>query len=319
LPASEWLLAGPPGPVNHIPIRLLIRKGWYLVITAIGNDDGSNEHIPGYRILGKLGRGWTTVVYKARQKLSGNMVAIKVLPEKLDPGSGFFRNFVGRATVASAVLHPNIIRTIDVGKSRDGFSYLVLEYVEGRTLFDLINPAPLGMGKHFSPKEAVNICTSIAEGLANAHSHGMVHGEVQPKNIIITASGIAKLANLGLLRPNEPFCAVTTERGKACGTPYYVAPEHIAGMQDIDARTDIYSLGATMHHLLAGRPPFDGPNVATVLNKHLTERCPPITQFNQAIDARVERIINIALSKNPEERYESMAAMLNDLRACAAM
>jgi serine/threonine-protein kinase len=285
------------------------------MVTLAASAGGSNESIPGYQLLCEVGKGFTAKVYKARQISLDRIVAIKVLPRKLSESIDFFGLFVAKANAASTVHHSNIVQTLDAGRTADGFVYLVIEYVEGRTLFELISPSPYGEGKTFSASDSLNICIQIADALACAHEHGLTHRDVKPKSILLTTPGVAKLTDLGFARPSGDKETVLTPRDKAYGTPYYISPEQIRGDADIDGRTDIYSLGATMYHLMTGRPPFGGETPSAVMYQHLRQALVPADHVNPGLSAGVGEIIDVAMSKRKEDRYRLMAMMLKDMRA----
>jgi eukaryotic-like serine/threonine-protein kinase len=285
------------------------------MFVSTAGDSGSDGQIPGYQLLGFLGKGATTKVYRARETLSDRIVAIKVLPKNLGKNHDYIERFVAGAKSSAAVDHVNVVRTIGVGRTPDGFNYIVTEFVLGRTLFERIAPPPFGGTATFSIANALDICIQIADGLACAHQHGLTHRAVKPKNILLTDMGVAVLTGLGLVRPTDERTAAFTARGAACGIPYYLSPEQIRGEAQIDARADIYSLGATLYHLMTGRPPFGGERPGEVLQQHLSAPLKPAHGENKAVPEGVSRIIDVAMSKRKEDRYQSMAMMLNDLRA----
>ncbi|HSV16631.1 MAG TPA: serine/threonine-protein kinase, partial [Tepidisphaeraceae bacterium] len=165
--------------------------------------------------------------------------------------------------------------------------------------------------------EALDICIQMADALAHAHRRGLIHRDVKPKNIILTPQGVAKLTDLGLARATDDKHAAESEAGKAYGTPYYISPEQIRGDVDIDFRADVYSLGATMYHLVTGRPPFEGDTPSAVMHKHLRQPLVPPDHINTALSSGVGEIIEVAMAKNRDERYGSTEDMLEDLRAVA--
>jgi serine/threonine-protein kinase len=185
-----------------------------------------------------------------------------------------------------------------------------MEYIEGKTLYDLMVE-----GRTFSEAEALDITMQIAEALYHAHQKGLIHRDVKPKNIILTPQGAAKLTDLGLAREVNDKAAAESEAGKAYGTPYYISPEQIRGDVDIDFRADIYSLGATMYHLLTGRPPFEADTPSAVMHKHLKEPLRPPDHLNTALSAGISEIIEVAMAKSRDDRYASTQDMLEDLRA----
>jgi eukaryotic-like serine/threonine-protein kinase len=284
-------------------------------LRQIVNASRSGGSIPGYQILGELGKGAMAKVFKARQLSLDRIVAVKVLPKKMSESVDFVERFHKEGQAAAKLSHNNIVQAIDVGETPDGYHYFVMEYVEGKTLYDFMAAPPNGEGKSFSEAEALDMCIQIADALAHAHERGLVHRDVKPKNILLTPQGVAKLTDLGLARSIDDAEAADKEKGKAYGTPYYISPEQIRGDVDIDARADIYSLGATMYHLVTGRPPFEGDTPSAVMHQHLRTPLTPADHVNTALSAGVGEIIDVAMAKRREDRYPSTRDMLEDLRA----
>jgi serine/threonine-protein kinase len=280
-------------------------------------EERRRSQIPGYEILSRLGRGAMATVYKARQLSLDRIVAIKVLPPKWSDNAEFVERFYKEGRAAARLSHNNIVQAIDVGSTADDKHYFVMEYIEGKTLYDIMQPPPVGDGVNFSEADALSITAQIADALAHAHRRGLIHRDVKPKNIILTPQGVAKLTDLGLARASDDKEAAESEAGKAYGTPYYISPEQIRGDVDIDFRADIYSLGATLYHLVTGRPPFDGETPSAVMHKHLKQPLTPPDHLNTALSAGVGEIIEVAMAKNRDERYQSMEEMLEDLRLVA--
>jgi serine/threonine-protein kinase len=281
-------------------------------------DDRKSSQIPGYHLLGKLGKGAMATVYKGRQISLDRIVAIKVLPRKMSENAEFVERFYKEGRAAARLSHNNIVQAIDVGSTPESYHYFVMEYVEGKTLYDIMQPPPVGEGRNFSEAEALDIILQIADALEHAHRRGLIHRDVKPKNILLTPQGVAKLTDLGLARDLDDKQAAETEAGKAYGTPYYISPEQIRGDVDIDHRADVYSLGATMYHLVTGRPPFDGDTPSAVMHKHLKEQMVPPDHINVALSAGISEIIEFAMAKNRDDRYQSLADMLEDLRSVRA-
>jgi serine/threonine-protein kinase len=252
-------------------------------------------------------------VYKARQTSLDRIVAVKVLPRKMSENPEFVERFYKEGRAAARLSHNNIVQAIDVGSSPDGYHYFVMEYVEGKTLYDIMQPPPVGEGKAFSEAEALDTMIQMADALAHAHQRGLIHRDVKPKNILLTPQGVAKLTDLGLARATDDKEAAESEAGKAYGTPYYISPEQVRGDVDIDFRADIYSLGATMYHLVTGKPPFDGETPSAVMHKHLKQPLVPADHVNTSLSAGIGEIIDIAMAKDRDERYHSMEEMLEDL------
>ena len=253
-------------------------------------------------------------VYKARQVSLDRIVAVKVLPKKMSDNVEFIERFYKEGKAAARLSHNNIVQAIDVGSTPDNLHYFVMEYVEGKTLYDIMQPPPVGEGRTFSEAEALDITIQMAEALDHAHQRGLIHRDVKPKNILLTKGGVAKLTDLGLARATDDKHAAESEAGKAYGTPYYISPEQIRGDVDIDFRADIYSLGATMYHLVTGAPPFDGETPSAVMHKHLKQPLTPPDHINTGLSAGIGEIIEVAMAKNRDERYHSTGDMLEDLR-----
>lgn len=281
-------------------------------------EERRGSQIPGYQLLGMIGKGAMAKVYKAKQISLNREVAIKVLPRRMSENEEFVSRFYAEGRAAARLSHSNIVQAIDVGSTPDGFHYFVMEYIEGKTLFDLMTPPPHGDGRSFSEAEALDITIQMADALVHAHQRGLIHRDVKPKNIILTPQGVAKLTDLGLAREANDKAAAESEAGKAYGTPYYISPEQIRGDVDIDFRADIYSLGATMYHVLTGRPPFEADTPTAVMHKHLKEPLRPPDHINTALSAGISEIIEVAMAKNRDERYSTTEDMLEDLRAVRA-
>jgi len=278
-------------------------------------EDHRRNQIPGYKLLEKLGKGAMATVYKARQESLDRMVAIKVLPKRMNDNTEFVERFYKEGRAAARLSHNNIVQAYDVGYAPDGYHYFVMEYVEGKTLYDIMQPPPVGEGRAFSETEALEIMIQITEALAHAHDRGLIHRDVKPKNIILNSKGIAKLTDLGLARAMDDKGAAESEAGKAYGTPYYISPEQIRGEVDIDFRADIYSLGATLYHLVTGHPPFEAETPTAVMHKHLKEPLIPPDHINTALSAGLSEIVEVAMAKRREDRYASTRDMLEDLKS----
>ena len=272
------------------------------------NRDVANQ-IPGYKVLGKLGSGAMAVVYKAKQLSLDRVVAIKVLPKKFVQKSDYVDRFYKEGRIAAKLNHNNIVQAIDVGEV-GGLYYFVMEYVEGKTLYD-----DLSKGKIFDEREALDIIIQLANALAHAHAQGLIHRDVKPKNIMINKDGVVKLADMGLARETSDIKAARHEQGKAFGTPYYIAPEQIRGEIDIDGRADIYALGGTLFHMVTGRVPFEANSPSEVMKKHLKEALVPPDHINTALSAGISEVIEVMMAKNRDERYKNMEELLTDLQA----
>ncbi|HZL38485.1 MAG TPA: serine/threonine-protein kinase [Tepidisphaeraceae bacterium] len=278
-------------------------------------EDNQKTQIPGYQLISKVGKGAMASVYKARQLSLDRIVAIKVLPKRLSENKEFVERFYYEGKSAAKLSHNNIVQAIDVGSTPDGFHYFVMEFIEGKTLYDIMQPPPVGEGRTFGETEALDIMIQMADALAHAHNRGLIHRDVKPKNIILTPDHVAKLTDLGLARAVDDKAAAESEAGRAYGTPYYISPEQIRGDVDIDFRADLYSMGATMYHLVTGRPPFEADSPTAVMHKHLKTPLKPPDHINTALSAGVGEIIEVSMAKNREERYARTEDMLEDLKA----
>ena len=302
--------------VNPILLKDLMIDLGYITTTqgdrlrkSIGESKATAHQIPGYKIIGKLGKGAMAIVYEAKQLSLNRTVAIKVLPKRFSENTEYVERFYKEGQAAGKLNHNNIVQAFDVGEA-GGYHYFVMEYVKGKTLYD-----DLSTGKVFSEEEALNIITQVARALAHAHSCGLIHRDVKPKNIIINAEGVVKLADMGLARETTDIEAAQTEAGKAYGTPYYIAPEQIRGEIDIDGRADIYGLGATFYHLVTGRVPFMADDPSDVMRKHLREQLIPPDHINTSLSAGASEVIEVMMAKRKEDRYNNAEELLTDLEA----
>ncbi len=269
----------------------------------------STQQIPGYSILGKLGAGAMAAVYKAKQLSLDRLVAIKILPRKYSTNPQFIERFYAEGRAAAQLNHPNIVQAYDVGQSGE-FHYFVMEYVEGKTVHDWITD-----NKRFSEKEAIDVVINIADALAHAHDKGLIHRDVKPKNVMFTPSGVAKLADLGLARAIDDKEAALAEAGKAYGTPYYISPEQVRGEVNIGPQADIYSLGATLYHMLTGSVPFNGKNPTEVMQKHLKAPLIPPDHVNASLSNGISEVVEMMMHKSRKLRYKNCHDLLIDLKA----
>jgi serine/threonine-protein kinase len=267
----------------------------------------SGQHIPGYKITRKLGSGAMATVFLARQLSLDRLVAIKILPKKFSGNVKFIERFYKEGRSAAQLNHPNIVSAYDVGRGGD-HHYFVMEYVDGTTIHDRILKR-----QRISEKEALEIVQQVAKALQHAHSRGFVHRDIKPKNIMVTRSGVVKLADLGLARAMSDEEAAKAEAGRAYGTPYYISPEQIRGEVNIGPAADIYGLGATLYHMVTGRVPFEGKNPSAVMHKHLKAQLQPPDHVNAELSAGCAQIIEMMMAKKPEERYHDAKDLLEDV------
>ncbi len=273
------------------------------------DEERKGQAISGYKVLEKLGAGAMATVFKARQLSLDRLVAIKILPRKFSGNKQFIERFYAEGRVAAQLNHPNIVQAYDVGQSGE-FHYFVMEYVEGGTVHDAI-----AANKRFKEKEAVEIAIAVGEALEHAHDKGLIHRDVKPKNVMLTKQGVVKLADLGLARAIDDKEAAMAEAGKAYGTPYYISPEQIRGEVTIGQQADIYSLGATLYHMVTGNVPFNGKNPTEVMQKHLKSPLVPPDHVNPQLSAGISEVIEKMMAKSRKDRYKNCADLLTDLRA----
>jgi eukaryotic-like serine/threonine-protein kinase len=270
------------------------------------------QQIPGYRILGTLGVVAMAAVYRAVQLSLDREVAIKILPRKLSENAEYVKLFYKEGKAAAKLNHPNIVQAIDVGEA-NGYHYFVMEYVRGHTLYD-----ELTAGKVLPEADALRIIIQIARALKHAHAQGLIHRDVKPKNIMVSEDGVVKLADMGLARSTADLEAAKAEAGRAFGTPYYISPEQIRGEMLIDFRADIYSLGATLYHMVTGRVPFEAPTPVAVMQKHLKEPLVPPDHLNTKLSSGLGEVVEVMMAKDRNLRYASTDDLLVDLEAIAS-
>ncbi len=300
---------------NQTLDQILIKKGYLTqsqarrLMEEFEGKRPSKQQIPGYQILGKLGKGAMATVYKARQVSLDRIVAVKVLPKRYSENPEFVDRFYREGKAAAKLNHANIVQAIDVGES-DGYHFFIMEYVDGYTIHD-----KLTNNRRYSEKEALDIIIQIADALVHAHARGLIHRDVKPKNIMITRDNVAKLADMGLAREVSDTRLAQSEAGRAYGTPYYISPEQIRGEVEIDLRADIYSLGATFYHMVTGRVPFDAANPTAVMLKHLREQLTPPDHINPELSIGCAEIIEAMMAKDRNDRYQTTQELLDDLMA----
>jgi serine/threonine protein kinase len=261
------------------------------------------EQIAGYRLLEALGEGAMGSVYKARQLSLDRDVAIKVLSPHLGEDDEYVQRFFREARAVARLNHTNIISGIDVGES-GGIKYLVMEYADGMTVASLLR-----RGGAMDEERVLWIGLQIARALDHAHRNGLIHRDVKPDNIIITKDGVAKLCDLGLARMESH----EGEEPARMGTAAYISPEQARGDTDVTERTDLYSLGATLYHMLTGSEPYVGADASSVLAKHLTEPVPDPRASDPTIHERTALVVTTLMAKDPTERISSAKDLIANL------
>jgi beta-lactam-binding protein with PASTA domain len=254
-----------------------------------------------YRITARIASGGMGEVFRAWDVRLRRTVALKVLPPELAGDPRFVERFRSEAQAAGGLSHPNVVQVHDWGET-DSTYYMVLEYVRGRNLRQI-----LATKSRLAPRQACELMVQVLEALEAAHARGLVHRDVKPENILVTTDGRAKVTDFGIARAKE--AAVKT--GGLLGTVAYVAPEQ-ARDGEIDSRSDIYSAGCVLYELLVGVMPFEG-DAAEVLNQHLSGRVSPPSLETPDVSAELDAVVAKATQPDPNDRYESAAAMRADL------
>ncbi len=259
-----------------------------------------------YEILARVGEGGMAVVYRARDTLLGRMVAVKVLHPQYANDVEFIERFRREAQNAASLSHPNVVNIYDVGRDGDTH-YIVMEYVEGRNLKEIIRQeGPLPW------RTAVFIAIEICRALEAAHRHNLIHRDIKPHNILITRQdGNVKVTDFGIARATAT--SSLTHTGTVIGSVHYLAPEQARG-DAVGTTADIYSLGVVLYEMVTGKVPFTGENPWSIALKHQQEEPPAPRSVNPQVPLDVERIIRRAMGKTVAERYPTAAAMLRDLR-----
>lgn len=256
-----------------------------------------------YEILGKVGAGGMSDVYKAKDHILSRIVAIKVLKSEFSEDRTFVTKFRTEAQSAAVLEHPNIVNIYDVG-SEDGLYYIVMEYVEGITLKTYIEKKG-----QLSFKESASIAIQVARGIEAAHGKNIIHRDIKPQNIMISTDGKVKVTDFGIAKA----ASSNTISSDVMGSVHYASPEQ-ARNGFIDARSDVYSLGIVMYEMITGRVPFDGDTTVAVAIQHLQEEIVKPSVYAPNIPVSFEGIILKCTQKTPDRRYQSMAELLNDLR-----
>src|SRR6267154_1926904 len=254
-----------------------------------------------YEILGPLGFGATSRVDKARDKIIGRTVAIKTLVHSFGAAPQQ-KLFLREAQIVGQLSHPAIVSLFDVGIEETGIAYLVMEYVNGRTLQQVLSDSPIPWPR------ACSWAADLATALGRAHTAGIIHGDVKPANVMVTEEGDVKLSDFGIAR----FATQVSNSGRIMGTPAYLAPEQILG-EPHSTRSDLFSLGTLLYQMLTGVPPFDGSSVAAVCAQTLSTHPVAPSRRNPALPHGLDHMVMRCLAKKPEDRYPSGEALAASL------
>ena len=260
-----------------------------------------------YEIIKTIGEGGMANVYLANDTILDRKVAIKVLRGDLSNDEKFIRRFQREALSVSNLSHPNIVEVYDVGEE-DGQYYIVMEYIEGKTLKQLLKKR-----ETLTLPEVIDIMLQLTDGLAHAHESYIIHRDIKPQNIMILDNGLVKITDFGIAMALN--ATQLTQTNSVMGSVHYLPPEQANG-KSATVKSDIYSLGILMYELITGSVPFKGDNAVEIALKHMKEKIPSIRKQNPTIPQSVENIVIKATAKNPRNRYDSVKEMHDDLEVC---
>ena len=267
------------------------------------------RRIASYTLLEPIGHGGMAAVYRARQETLDRIVAVKVLSDNLAASDEFMQRFVREARTAANMRHPNVITVHDFGQDERGVPYLVLEYVDGLTLADLMDAG-------LEDSRIPDLLDQIAAGLDYAHGHGVIHRDVKPGNVLLAEDGRVVLADFGLAWLMETAVHLTMSGG-VIGTPEYMSPEQASGLR-VDARTDVYALGVVLYEMLTGDRPFSSDSPIAILLKHVQAPVPSVAAARPDLPPAVDRVVQQALAKDPERRFQTAGALARAFREALA-
>ncbi|MBL4846313.1 MAG: serine/threonine protein kinase [Planctomycetes bacterium] len=261
--------------------------------------------IKGYEIYGKLGEGGLGVVLKAKQTSMNRLVALKILHKRWLDDEEFKQRFLVEARLVGKLSHQNLIKVYDVGRE-EWKLYFSMEYVEGETVEQVIErEGALGL------EDAIDLTIQILRAIKYISRFDIVHCDIKPSNIMLTSDNVAKLGDFGFVKSNIEV--EVTEEGSVLGTPDYIAPEQAMG-KDVDWRSDLYSLGITLYHMLAKRPPFDG-TVSTIMRSHIRDDLPNLRDVNPQVPQAMVGVLAKMTAKNPNDRYQDIGQVFEALEA----
>ena len=262
-----------------------------------------------YQIVKEIGKGSMGVVYKAHDPNLDLMLALKVLRQDRVESEAFVRRFISEARVLGRLDHTNIVRVYNVDED-NGTAYIAMEFIEGEALSDIMQR------KRFSPEEIIKLGITISNTLGYAHQKRIVHRDIKPSNILIKSDGVLKITDFGIAHIQDASAAEKTQAGEILGTPAYMSPEQVKGQQ-IDGRSDLFSLGVILYELCSGVRPFQGDNITAIFHAITQEEPVEITQINHAIPKKLSKVIMKCLRKKNDERFETAGALAEALISCS--
>ncbi len=283
----------------------LIRRGWLTPyqVNQLLQDRGRDLLLGSYVLLERLGEGGMGQVFKARNWKLVKVVALKLIRKERLDNPDAVRRFQREIRAAAQLDHPNIVRALDADEV-NGTQLLVMEYVQGTDLAKLVKKdGPLAVDK------ACDYCRQAALGLQHACERGLVHRDIKPHNLLLTAAGVVKILDMGLARldrrGDDEASSTMTQEGGGMGTLDYISPEQAMDSHDVDIRADLYSLGCTLYFLLTGKPPFAGGEALQKLLKHRLDEPVPVEQLRPDVPPGVAAVVRKLMAKRPEDRYQT--------------
>ena len=264
------------------------------------------QTIGAYRIINQIGQGGMATVFKAYHAAMDRYVAIKVLPRQLAESAEFSGRFQQEARIIANLEHAHILPVHDYGEA-DGFTYLIMRYMDAGTLKDRMKAGPLALN------EIDRLFSQLADALDYAHSKGVVHRDLKPANVLVDARGSVFLTDFGIAKLLESSSQFTST-GAMVGTPAYMSPEQVTDT-DVDGRSDLYSLGIILYEILTGRLPFSADSTTSLINARLTMPIPEVRSVQSNVPAAWQEVVGKALARNPADRYQSVGEFAQDVNA----
>ncbi|MFW6023673.1 MAG: serine/threonine-protein kinase, partial [Myxococcota bacterium] len=268
-----------------------------------------------YALVAPIGEGGMGTVWLAQHLALGHTVAVKLIEPRGDPTIAHAR-FMREAKLVAAIRHRNVVEITDFGTAPDGHPFMVMEHLEGRSLDDRLEEGPMGIG------EAVSIGARVLSGLAAAHDAGILHHDLKPANVLLLSEPegeYPKLIDFGISKSLQAGLesVFATQENLVTGTPRYMSPEQSRGLREMDARSDLFSLGIMLYEMLTCELPFDGENPGDILFKLQTERAPPVDRLRPDVPPPIARVVERALAKRPDDRFSDARSMRRALLEAA--